>query len=180
MLTLDGIPFYIGKTIVPKGRASKHRIKYPGCLLEIIDEVPTKEWNFWEKFWIAQFKQWGFILKNIQEGGDGNTGGYKMQPLSQEIKDKISNTLKGRKQSDSTLELKRQNGYKRKGMKLKGAKSKYFGVAFVKHYICAWINIGNSKKLHLGYFKTELEAASAYNVKAIELYGKDYPRLNNI
>ena len=37
----------------------------------------------------------------------------------------------------------------------------------------------NGKKIHLGYYYSEKEAAKAYNQKAIELYGK-YAKLNLI
>jgi predicted GIY-YIG superfamily endonuclease len=40
-------------------------------LIEVIDEVPIKVWEYWEKFWISQFKIWGFKLTNSTDGGDG-------------------------------------------------------------------------------------------------------------
>jgi hypothetical protein len=40
-------------------------------IIEIIDEVNVSEWPFWEKYWISQFKSWGFNLVNGTEGGDG-------------------------------------------------------------------------------------------------------------
>jgi hypothetical protein len=36
------------------------------------------------------------------------------------------------------------------------------------------------KKIHLGYFTEEVQAAKAYNDKAIELFGKEYSLLNVI
>lgn len=39
-------------------------------IIEIIDEVPVSEWEFWEIYWISQFKTWGFDLTNGTEGGD--------------------------------------------------------------------------------------------------------------
>jgi predicted GIY-YIG superfamily endonuclease len=39
--------------------------------IEIIDIVDECEWQFWEKYWISQFKTWGFELKNSNEGGCG-------------------------------------------------------------------------------------------------------------
>lgn len=41
-------------------------------LLEIIDEVPAEEWEFWEQYWIAQMRVWGFSLNNLTAGGKGN------------------------------------------------------------------------------------------------------------
>jgi len=42
-------------------------------IIEIIDEVPKNNWQFWETYWISQFKNWGFDLINYTEGGDGCT-----------------------------------------------------------------------------------------------------------
>lgn len=39
--------------------------------IEIIDEVSEDDWQFWETFWIAQFKIWGFNLVNLTIGGEG-------------------------------------------------------------------------------------------------------------
>lgn len=35
----------------------------------LIDEVENSEWEFWEKYWISQFKTWGFNLTNGTDGG---------------------------------------------------------------------------------------------------------------
>ena len=41
--------------------------------MEIIDEVPEEEWEFWEQYWISQFKCWGFNLTNLTLGGYDNS-----------------------------------------------------------------------------------------------------------
>lgn len=86
-------------------------------ILEIIDEVSDTEWQFWEHYWIIQFKAWGFNIVNHTNGGEGltmgnetsfkkgftpwnkNKPGYntskKGQSIPQEVKDKISKTLEG-------------------------------------------------------------------------------------
>ena len=75
-------------------------------IISIIDIVPTSEWEFWEKYWIEQFKQWGFNLTNISKGGYENN--YKRSnqtrdrmrksklgiTLSEEHKKKISKSVK--------------------------------------------------------------------------------------
>lgn len=42
-------------------------------ILEVIDECDSN-WEDLEKYWIAQFKQWGFKLANLTEGGEGTCG----------------------------------------------------------------------------------------------------------
>jgi transposase len=39
-------------------------------LIKIVDEVLISEWEFWEIYWISQFKTWGFKLTNLTNGGD--------------------------------------------------------------------------------------------------------------
>lgn len=42
-------------------------------IVEVIDVVPINEWVYWETYWIAQMKAWGFDLLNYTLGGDGAT-----------------------------------------------------------------------------------------------------------
>lgn len=51
--------------------------------------------------------------------------------------------------------------------------SKYYGVFFTKNSWHAAIQRNNKKKIYLGRFDTELNAAKAYNNKAIEIDGKN-------
>lgn len=121
----DGNTRYIGKTNNPRLRLkshfnkSRHKNTYKfnwinslrelglKPILEIIDEVPKSEWKYWERFWIYQFKQWGFNLTNSTSGGNGLTFGnstsYKKgnknllgYKHSEETKELISNLQKGR------------------------------------------------------------------------------------
>lgn len=78
-------------------------------IIEVIDEVPEGEWQFWEEYWISQLKSWGFQLTNLTIGGDGGNG-YKhtsdskkkmsksklVSKLSEEQKKKISESVKER------------------------------------------------------------------------------------
>ncbi len=64
--------------------------------------------------------------------------------------------------------------YKKKYIKKIGSSSKYLGVNFHKRTNKWRARIIKSKKEYsLGYFMTEIEAAKAYNDKAIELYGNE-------
>lgn len=63
----------------------------------------------------------------------------------------------------------------------KNTSSKYRGVYWSKKdkkWVCKIYYKG--KNYNIGYYKDENEAGSAYNKKAIELYGKDYDKLNHI
>lgn len=84
---------YIGKANNPKARLVNHcnparyrptykfnwikELRGLGLkpILEILDEVPLDNWQFWEKFWIQLIKTWGFSLVNYTDGGDGLTYG---------------------------------------------------------------------------------------------------------
>jgi len=60
--------------------------------IDVIDVVPINEWSFWEQYWISQFRTWGFNLKNMTNGGEGNYG----RVVSENTKIKMSNTKKGK------------------------------------------------------------------------------------
>lgn len=44
-------------------------------IIEVVDIVPVGDWRYWERYWIAQMRQWGFNLVNHTDGGDGCTFG---------------------------------------------------------------------------------------------------------
>lgn len=74
----------------------------------VIDEAFT-DWEFWEQYWIAQFKSWGFNLNNMTTGGDKGYerkiassgkrmgGSKKGRKLCEETKRKMSSALIGNK-----------------------------------------------------------------------------------
>jgi len=57
-------------------------------------------------------------------------------------------------------------------------KRKYLGVSYNRKYIRAKISV-NGKNINLGYFKTEIDAAIAYNEAAIKYHG-EFANLNKI
>lgn len=105
-----GIVRYVGKTKLSlnerlqghidqakeKGRRKNHRLAWITNILNsklrpVIKELDTvleNEWQFWEVYWIAQIKSWGFNLVN---GDSGGLGGHRM---TQETKAKIIATKK--------------------------------------------------------------------------------------
>lgn len=119
---ITGTIKYVGKTNNLKIRYNSHckdvrhmtklkswikNLTHNGLLpiMEVIDEVPASEWSFWEHYWYWQLRSWGFYLKNER----GNIG-IGMASVSNETKIKISNTLKGRKNSWQTTN-RRVNRY---------------------------------------------------------------------
>lgn len=72
-----------------------------------------------------------------------------------------------------------QNNWNRSNNK-KPNSSKYKGVSFDKKSkkFAASIHL-NNKKIHLGFFKNEADAALAYNSEALKLFGK-FSKLNEV
>lgn len=101
--------FYIGKTNNINIRLKNHKhILKENIKIEILDIVD--DWRFWEKYWIWQFKSWGFKLINKNNGGGG------LECLSDEIKRKISFKLKG-KNKHRNPETNIKIGLSNKGLK---------------------------------------------------------------
>lgn len=76
----------------------------------------SKEWVIFEQYWISQLKTWGFQLNNLTEGGDGNQNqvfskeslqkrSEKLKGIErpQEVKDKISESHKGKIKTESHI-----------------------------------------------------------------------------
>ena len=105
----DNIPFYIGKSVFPEGRMSLHKKNFGDIFMDIIDDVPTSEWLFWEKWYISLFKSWGFKLENKNNGGGGTSyhneeTKLKMQkPKPEGFGKLVSNRLKNTPQSPETI-----------------------------------------------------------------------------
>lgn len=88
-LDYNNIPFYIGKTIDMKTRLRKHKQEsnkkrtnkeiYINSIINngeeiyinILDVVELGNEDYWEMFWIEQFRQWGIKLYNSTSGGEG-------------------------------------------------------------------------------------------------------------
>ena len=99
--------------------------------------------------------------------------GYLPKFIDHIDRDKANNNIENLR--EVTLQ---QNNMNRKSHK--NTSSIYKGVSWDKRYQ-KWksqIEI-NGKSIHLGYFKSETEAAIAYNRAAIELFG-EYAKLNEI
>lgn len=99
---------YIGKTVNLRKRyhrhindarkyTSSHKLAWIRSILNhndipyvsIVDKVPLKDWQYWERYYIQYYREQGYNLVNTTDGGDGN------QNPSEEIRSKISEGLKG-------------------------------------------------------------------------------------
>lgn len=78
-------------------------------VLEILDEVPESQWQFWEREYIRVFKAIGMDLVNTTEGGDGVT-------QTPEIRKKIGTALKGKSFTPSHLAAVQAAGHRRLGI----------------------------------------------------------------
>ena len=62
--------FYVGKTknsLPIRLSQHNHNLQKGGidkASIYLLDEVEENNWEFWERYWIQQFKQWGFNLSN--------------------------------------------------------------------------------------------------------------------
>jgi len=111
-----GEPCYIGKANDPQKRLMghlrsrnllniTHKVSWIKSLLKrdlkpvlnIVDEIPLNNWQFWEQHYISLYKSWGFNLTNGTKGGDGNDCWQKLH--SEETKKKISLAHLGKKLS---------------------------------------------------------------------------------
>ena len=127
-LSQNGIIFYIGKTNNLDKRLSNHKITYgKNIVLEVLEE--TDNWKSDEKYWIEQFKQWGFKLENGNKGGGGvdmvsdfsknlisQNQPKRKKPCSKERKEKIGTSQPKRKKPCSE-ERKEKISLKNKGKK---------------------------------------------------------------
>lgn len=117
----DGRPRYIGKSVDVNHRllchlapsqleASTYKNNWIKSLLvknikpvvEILDEVPENDWEFWECYYIALYKSWGFKLTNGTIGGDGAHCGVLNPMYGKKGKD---NPNYGSKRSEAVRKL---------------------------------------------------------------------------
>lgn len=77
-------------------------------VLEILDEVESNQWQYWEKYWISQFKIWGFKLVNSTDGGEGNNNQIFTLETRKKLSEKFSgegNPFFNKKHSDETKKI---------------------------------------------------------------------------
>ena len=137
---------HIDECLLKKNPRKSYKINWIKGLLKqnlkpIIEELDSTEldnWEWLEQYWISQFKNWGFKLTNMTDGGDGNKNQiFSVESnekrriallgitFSQERRTNISKGSIGKVLSDMTKEkLKQLNLGKRYSMEVKLKKSK--------------------------------------------------------
>ncbi len=173
---------YCGQTIKPLIRRFKaHTKKTSKCYaltkaiqyfgdenfyFDQIDSATTyKELNMKEVYWIE-------TLKTMSPNGYNTRFGGRNGKITNETKEKIKKTLTGTKQTESH----RRNNSESKWNQLPKKGRKYKGTSYFKNIkkFQSAITV-NYKRIFLGYFDTEEEAAKVYN-NAVDKYrdGKGY------
>ncbi len=71
-------------------------------IIEHLDYCDDDTWQQYERYWISQFKTWGFNLTNHTDGGDG------MLNPSKETREKLSKSLKGKIRTKEQIENHRK------------------------------------------------------------------------
>ena len=142
-------------------------------ILRVIDEIDGKEWQWLEKYWIEQFRQWGFNLTNHTKGGEGHYGfkasdqtrlkmskTRKGRELSKEAKDKISLKNKGKiriEKNKKKISNSLINYYEEHGHHLKNTKRGTMNNKLNKDQVLEIRNLLNKKY-------STLDIAKIYNV----------------
>ncbi len=99
-------------------------------------------------------------------------------PAELEVDHKNGNKLDNRKENLRICTLQ-QNGHNY-DKQIVGATSKYKGVCWRKNRERWVVRLSvDGKRIHVGLFTDEIEAAKAYNTKALQYYG-EYAKLNVI
>ena len=140
----------------------------------LVDDVDFEELSK-HKWYASKLHYGGFVAKRHKKG--------KVLLMSRVIMDAPKDKQVDHRNHDTLLNCRynlrlctnAQNHYNQRS---RGGASKYKGVYFYKPTRKWQGQIKcNYKKQHLGYFDTEIEAAKAYDAKAIELFG-EFARLN--
>lgn len=156
-----------------QGRNCRNKGKY----VALVDDEDYERLNQWK--WCAHKDKTTFYAdRNIYNNGKQTTIRMHWEVLNGKGIDHIDHN--GLNNQKSNLRRCTQSENMMNASKRENTSSIYKGVCFFKRYNkwTAYINI-NKKPIFLGNFYTEVEAAKAYNKKAIELF-LEFANLNII
>lgn len=191
---LTGLIRYIGKSINPRKRLSRHLhdsrnrkghrenwllyLSKQGLkpTLEIIAKVPELEWEFWERSYIRLYRCLGFALVNGTDGGEGAERGEKnymyRKTHTPEACTKISVANLGRVAGEEECANKSIGHLNKKTTQ---NSSGFVGVGWHKgaKKWRASLNLSDRKHLHLGCFTKIEDAVFVRNLAFNKYYGSN-------
>lgn len=133
----------------------------------LLEECNEFNWSDRERYWILNTPN----LTNTTEGGEGEFERHIQHIYTDEIKVRIgqavSNLHKSGKYKSSHILISKSL----QGTKSKVSSNKFCGTFLTKNN--TWLSQiqFNKKQLYLGIYKKEQDAAIAYDIKALELFG---------
>lgn len=86
-------------------------------ILNIIDEVPLEEWQFWERHYISLYRSWNIKLTNCTDGGDG-IGVSWNKGLTRELDERVERVAKLKEGKQLSIETKLKKSKSLKGRKI--------------------------------------------------------------
>jgi GIY-YIG catalytic domain-containing protein len=194
---------YIGKANDPYQRFERHLNTKEKChrgnwirslparglslQLEILDEVPEAEWQFWETEYIRVFRAIGFNLVNETDGGDGASVGNKFnlgrkhspetveklrsRKHSTDAREKIRMAILGRKHSSEAKEKMRQaQRCKKYATNTSGICGVHWSKASSRWV--AQIQVPPGRRVFLGRFSNLDDAVVARKIAEEKYYGR--------
>lgn len=178
---------YIGKSNFPKRRLQEHHCLYrlngnthknnwiksllkQGLRAEllILEECEELNWQEREKFWISFYKE---SLVNANEGGAGTFRRSRETFISDELKTRISESVKRRHKEGVFVESHKK--LSEKGQKVIKKRKENIARGVHQNEQGKWAAQVHfmGKMIYLGLYETEEDAARAYDLKTLELRG---------
>lgn len=139
----------------------------------LVDDKDFKRLNQWK--WYAYKHRHTFYAQRYVDGGGGKTVAMHrfilgLKPNDGKITDHINNNGLDNRRHNLRACDSQQNNFNQKA---RGGSSRFKGVHLHKK-TKKWVAVigYNNKKIHIGLFSCEIEAAIAYNNVAKKLYGE--------
>jgi predicted GIY-YIG superfamily endonuclease len=147
------------KSLIDRGLKAK---------IVILEECNDTNWSEREKYWVANIPN----LTNTTEGGEGEFERHVPINYTPELRKKIGGVVSNLHTSGVYANSYKIFSKNYQGKKKKQSSSKFCGVFKTKNN--TWLSqIRNqSKTIYLGIYKNEIDAAIAYDIKALELFGE--------